>query len=122
MSAPLTLAGLVARLRAEDPPCQIRTHSLFHLRAALRGAQEFGTIENAPTLEEVPGDMTRATLCGVPVVEDHRIAVGVVVVMVREILAGEIHGKRLPERTAAIAGVYAPSARGFADRMGFLGQ
>jgi len=115
MSAPLTLAGLVARLRSEYPPDQISTHSLFHLRAALRVAAEFGTIENAPTLEDDPRAPTRGRLCGVLVVQDTCVPLGVAATMISDA------GRNLhPHRTAALADRYASTARGFADRMGFL--
>lgn len=121
MSAPLTLAGLVAQLRAETPPDQIRTHSIFHLRAALRVAREFHTIPSAPFFEDHPGGPRRGTLCGVPVVEDPCVALGVVALMRR---AGAENGSRgvlVADRTAALSGAHARAARAFASRMAFLG-
>ncbi len=121
MSAPLTLAGLVARLHSETPPDQIRTHSIFHLRAALRVAREFHTLPGAPVIEDHPRDPRRATLCGVPVIEDPRVALGVVALLRREGAEEGRVGVLVAERTAAISSGSARAARAFASRMAFLG-
>ncbi|MGK7753746.1 hypothetical protein [Roseovarius sp. C03] len=116
MSAPRTLAGIVAALRAEIPPDHLRTHSLFHLRAALRIAREFGTIEAAPDLDEDPADPKAAFLFGVRVVEDRRVPLGVVAGMVRERATPELAGSIRAAWTGAVAPDHAGTARGFMDR------
>lgn len=122
--SPLTLEGLVERARSAKA-FEIRTHSLFQLRAALRRSPVLACRRAETALEYDERRPLRATLWGVRVVQDPRIPVGVAVCMkrtpsVRNLDGVVIPGGVRPVVTAALSSLSASSARRFADRMAFL--
>lgn len=128
--SPLSLGGLVFRIR-KGRPTALRTHSLFRLRAALRRLDATGVdlLAGDEWLAPDPEDLSRATLLGVPVIEDARVPPGVVVVMLRpdpprrKLREGETAlpvPKPEPIATAALTERDVTAARKFADRMGVL--